>query len=272
MSRLNRESPQELPCVWVHAGVLSYRPCHRNFECESCELFHALSGPHQDRKEAGVARQDTQVPGRLQEAGEGRIDPEIEEAVTAYLTQLTEGCDLHLDLPYSPGHFWLKEAEEGEVLIGLDCQTLRILFPVEDFTLPKPGVWLKRGEAMGWVQRGHRVIPLLSPISGEVREVNHELVREILERGFPWSQARWLIRVTPHEPLADIPDLLRGQTMLGWYQRKLNLVREYLLDAMDPGTPMGQTLNDGGALNRNLEEVLGSYPFQELLDRMFLTL
>ncbi|MFO7972689.1 MAG: hypothetical protein R6U40_13205, partial [Desulfobacterales bacterium] len=42
--------------------------------------------------------------------------------------------------------------------------------------LPGPGVWLKRGEAMGWIQRGHLALPLPAPISGEVLEVNHALV------------------------------------------------------------------------------------------------
>ena len=267
---MNRSPPddfQENPCVWVMAGVLNYRrPCHRNYECETCELFQALQGSGMGREKEGSA-------GKEADTGRGGHPPskphQVDEVVSAYIVQLTEGCDLHLDRPYSPGHFWIREETPDEVTLGFDCQTIRIIFPLDDFLLPKPGVWLRRGEPMGWIQRGHMALPLKSPISGEVLEVNETLVEELKEDGFPRSRIRWLIRMRPHEPLGDIPDLLRGEAMLAWYQKKLGLVKSYLRVAADPGVDAGRTLNDGGELNRNLEQVLGADHFQEMLDRLF---
>jgi glycine cleavage system H lipoate-binding protein len=245
---------QENPCVWVMAGVLSYRrPCHRNYECEGCELNQALQGLAMG-EEGGSERSHP---------------PQMDEVVSAYIVQLTEGCDLHLDRPYSRGHFWIKEESQDEVLLGFDCQTIRIIFPLDDLLLPKPGTWLRRGEPMGWIQRGHMTLPLHAPMSGEVLEVNEGLVQELKEDGFPRSRIRWLIRLKPHEPVGDVPGLLRGESMLSWYQKKLGLVRSYLKVAADPGVDAGRTMNDGGELNRNLEQVLGSDHFQELMDRLF---
>jgi glycine cleavage system H lipoate-binding protein len=203
----------------------------------------------------------------------GNLPPQhqgpAEKTASTYLGQLTEGCDLHLDLPYSTGHFWLQEEGPDRILLGFDCQTLRLLYPVEDFRLPDPGVWVKRGEPMGWVIRGKLAIPLPAPMSGEVLDVNHLLVNEVKEGGFPRSTQQWLIRLRPHEPLADVPDLLRGEAMLSWYQKKLTLVHSYLLNAVDSCAAAGETMNDGGAVNRNLEEVLGPDAFRELLGRLF---
>ena len=112
-------------------------------------------------------------------------------------------------------------------------------------------------------------LTLRSPISGEVLEVNDTLVAELKEDGFPRSRTRWLIRLKPHELIGDVPGLLRGESMLSWYQKKLGLVKSYLRVAADPGVDAGRTLNDGGELNRNLEEVLGPNQFQELVDRLF---
>jgi glycine cleavage system H protein len=249
------------------AGVLNYRrPCHRNYECEECELYQALQGFGLG-KEAGVGKSSprTRESGTGDRVGERALD----EMVSAYIVQLTEGCDLHLDRPYSSGHFWIKEEGPEEVLLGFDCQTIRIIFPLDDFLLPKPGFWIRRGEPMGWIQRGHLTLPLRSPISGEVLEVNESLIQELKEDGFPRSQIRWLIRLRPHEPTTDIPGLLRGESMLAWYQKKLGLVRSYLRAAVDPGVDAGTTLNDGGELNRNLEQVLGPHSFREMLDRLF---
>ena len=107
MSRPLRNDPQERPCVWVMAGVLNYRrPCHRNHECEECELYQALQGSGLG-EEAGVGKPSPRAreSGARDRVGEGVLD----EMVSAYIVQLTEGCDLHLDRPYSSGHFWIKE-------------------------------------------------------------------------------------------------------------------------------------------------------------------
>lgn len=42
--RLRIIPPEELKCVWMVAGVLSYRLCNRAYECESCLLDKALQG------------------------------------------------------------------------------------------------------------------------------------------------------------------------------------------------------------------------------------
>lgn len=269
MPNPNRNQDSNDPCVWVQAGVLSFRACHRGFDCENCELFHAIRGTEHNLEASGPGRCAPRRAERPGKPAARALPREVEALVSAYLCRLTEGCDVHLDLPYSPGHFWLRETGADEVLLGFDCQTLRILFPIEDFILPKVGVWIKRGEPLGWIQRGHLALPLPSPISGEVLEINQDLVEEIKREGFPQEQRRWLIQVRPHEPLADVPELLKGQSMLRWYQRKLSLVREYLSDAMEPCAVTGETLNDGGKLNPNLEEVLGSDTFRDLLERLF---
>ena len=35
--------PEELKCVWMTAGVLTYKLCNRGFDCERCLLHQALS-------------------------------------------------------------------------------------------------------------------------------------------------------------------------------------------------------------------------------------
>lgn len=36
--------PRALPCVWMTAGVINYRLCDREFECESCPFDAAIRG------------------------------------------------------------------------------------------------------------------------------------------------------------------------------------------------------------------------------------
>jgi len=270
MNRPGGEVPEELPCVWVLAGVLCHRICDRGYECEGCDLHRALSGTGFEEGAAVDLRR--KMAGEKWAESPSEEDPR-EELVSTYVDRLTEGCTLHLDRAYSTAHFWVQERPGDEALLGFDCQTVRVLFPVTDFLLPRPGIWLKRGEAMGWLQRGHLILPLISPISGEVLEVNQPLVEELKLYGFPQKESRWFIRVALHEGLEDVPGLLRGEAMLHWYEGKLALLADYLRTALSAGPDgepqVGITLNDGGEPNLNLEEVLGSVAFQELLDRLF---
>jgi len=262
--------PEELPCVWVLAGVLCHRICDRGYECEGCELHQALRGKGFE--------DGADVDLRMKVAGKEWVrsasgEELREDLVSTYLDKLTEGCALHLDRAYSTAHFWIQERSEDEALLGFDCQMVRVLFPVTDFLLPRPGIWLKKGEAMGWLQRGHLILPLISPVAGEVLEVNQPLVEELKRYGFPRKESRWFIRISLHERLEETPGLLRGEAMLHWQEEKLALLADYLRKALTMGPDgdhqVGTTLNDGGEANINLEEVLGSGPFQELLDRLF---
>lgn len=256
----------ELPCIWALAGVLDHRLCHRSYECEGCDLHRALRGnpPHP---------QSSRVPEWVPEAP---LDPEgppaedaVDRAISAYLAHLTEDCELYLDRPHTSGHLWMQEVSSGEVLLGLDCQDLKILFPIQDILLSRPGVRLERGQAMGWVIRGTLAFPLLSPLPGEVLEVNEELLAELREHKFPKTGARWMIRLEPDGGLDELPGLLRVEAVLGWHKERLGVIRQFLRKAMDPGVGAGVTLNDGGEPNPNLEAVLGTKAFRELLDRLF---
>jgi glycine cleavage system H lipoate-binding protein len=255
-----------LPCVWVLAGVLNHRPCHRGYECEGCDLHRALGGEEKPspKDEIRLPPGHDVVPGPTHDSAHP-----AEKTVSAYLIHLAADCPVHLDRAYTTQHFWVRKDPSGEVCLGLDCQNLRILFPVEDLVLPRAGVWVKRGEAMGWILRGHLAIPLQSPLSGEVLEVNEPLLSELRELGFPRTRDRWMVRLLPHEDLDAVPGLLEGEVMLDWYRQKLGLLRECLRAAMEPGRETGPTLHDGGAPNPNLEEVLGEEAFQSLVDRLF---
>ena len=135
----------EAPCIWAQAGVLSYRPCDRHYECDGCPLYHALRG--------GSAPVENE-------------EPEADAHVTAHLSRLIAGCTLHLDRAYSAGHWWVDTAKAPDLTLGIEGLVLRVLSPVDDIVVPPLGVWLRRAEPCGWIRRGHASVPLHAPIAG----------------------------------------------------------------------------------------------------------
>ncbi len=79
------------------------------------------------------------------------------------------------------------------------------------------------------------------------------------------------MRLKPHEDLDDVPGLYRGEEVLVWYTKKIQLLKRYLRDAVstDADDVVGLTLNDGGDIALDMEHVLGWESFEALVDELF---
>ena len=249
---------RELPCVWVSAGVLSYRLCDREYECEGCPLHQALCG-------GGIGGPATGHPEVSFAASAGGDDP-----VGRYLAGLGTGCTMHLDRPYSAEGLWMASEPTGTLRIGLDDYTLRLLQPIDDVVLPRVGVWLRHGAPCALVNRGRLAIGLRCPIAGEVVAVHPRPVRGPARSGES-AEERWWFRVNPHEPVATAVGLYRNEALLGWHLGRVRAVRDHLTAVMQPpaGGVAGPVLADGGITTEDLEMVLGRERFEALVGTLF---
>lgn len=250
---------RELPCVWVSAGVLSYRLCDREYECEGCALYQALRG--------GGSAEGTST-GALEAAKD--VPAGVEDPVRRYLAGLGSGCALHLDRAYSAEGLWIDSEPSGKLKIGLDDYTLRLLQPVADVVLPRAGVWLAHGAPCAWVNRGRLAIALRCPVAGEVVEVHPRPVLGPLRSGDSAEQ-RWWFRLNPHESLAMAAGLYRSEALLGWFLARVRVVHDHLAAVMTPsaGGALGPALADGGIPTLDLEMVLGRERFEALVGTLF---
>ncbi len=256
-TRADRTQP-ELPCVWVSAGVLSYRPCDRDFECEGCPLYLALRGG----KEAAAAG----APGEGRPGMPARRDDLVER----YLAELGSGCTLHLDRAYSADGLWVASELGDELRLGLDDYTLRLLQPVVEVVLPRVGVCLSHGAPCAWVNRRRLAIALHCPVAGEVVAVHPRAAAGPTRKGESPGE-RWWFRLKPHEPVASAAGVYRHEALLSWYLGRMRAVRDQL-DAVVNGpeaSAVGPALADGGAPARDLETVLGRGRFEALVAALF---
>jgi glycine cleavage system H lipoate-binding protein len=249
----------ELPCVWVTAGVLNYRLCDREYECEGCPLYEALRG--------GASAEGT-VAGALEAASVASSG--VEDPVGRYLAELGTGCTLHLDRAYSAEGLWVECESSGMLRIGLDDYTQRLLQPIDDVVLPRVGVWLRHGASCAVVNRGRLAIGLRCPIAGEVVAVPPRPVRGPARSG-ERAEEPWWFRLDPHEPVARAAGLFRNEALLGWYLGRVRAVRSHLTAVMLPpeGHLGGPALADGGITTEDLEMVLGREHFESLVGTLF---
>jgi glycine cleavage system H protein len=78
------------------------------------------------------------------------------------------------DLKYTESHEWIRFAGETGV-VGITDFAQDSLGDIVFLELPKPGTSFQQGETIGVVESVKTVSDILSPVSGEITEVNSDL-------------------------------------------------------------------------------------------------
>ena len=254
----NWRSSEELPCVWSLAGVLGMHPCDRGYDCDSCELYHALSG----RSAPGGG---TDVRGPIL----SQTERELEANVGRIVSVVMSGCRLDLDRWYGRDGIWVSTGGD-DMEVGLVGCVWRVLQPIREVVPPRSGLSFERGETCAWLVRSDRAIPIRIPVSGTVKAVNDDVVSGVRGSGRVDGPDSWLFRVDSSMDPAEVSRLFRGEDTLVWHLRKLRVLKGYLRDALETASPpVGPVMADGGRSETNLETILGAERFGALIEALF---
>lgn len=168
-------------------------------------------------------------------------------------------------LSYHPGHGWAAKEARQVVRIGLDDFAARLLGQIDQIELPARGRWLRQGEK-GWtLTRGSHRFEMLSPIEGEVVDVNLQVANNpSMLREDPYG-AGWLVAVHAPAGEANMKNLLRGRLAQRWMEESVAT----LYSRMDGGCEVH--LQDGG---RAVPDILAQVPedrWERLVRELFLS-
>ena len=113
------------------------------------------------------------------------------------------------DLLYNAEHDWVR-IEGDEALLGITWYAADSLGELVHFEAPQPGTTVSRGGSYGEVESVKAVSDLISPLSGEVLEVNAKVVGapETVNED-PYGEG-WLVRIRLSSP-SERGDLLDAQ-------------------------------------------------------------
>ncbi|GAB1327451.1 MULTISPECIES: glycine cleavage system protein GcvH [unclassified Streptomyces] len=107
-------------------------------------------------------------------------------------------------LRYSKEHEWLSPAEDGVATVGITEFAANALGDVVFAQLPEVGSTVAAGETCGELESTKSVSDLYSPVSGEVTEINQDVVDDpSLVNSEPF-EGGWLFRVRIAEEPADL--------------------------------------------------------------------
>jgi len=206
--------PGKKKCVWMEAGVVSYKLCDHNFDCSTCVYDHGMHDRVARYKEKVAIQPVAAIPDKFTETwvdkmmqlpanrrkcrymitGEvgHKICPNAYECGTCSYDQMMQerlqaealpvharnresGFELAEDFYYHDGHTWAKPEYGGRVRVGLDDFAQKLIGKLAKVELPNIGQEVKQGKVGFQVRRNGEVAELLSPMDGIVANVNHTL-------------------------------------------------------------------------------------------------
>lgn len=212
------------PCIWMSGGLVRYKLCDRDFDCERCPLDAALRGAPAWR-EAGPARADERpVPGGFH-----------------------GGLAFPDDRRYSAGHLWVS-GRGGVVRAGVDALAAALL------GAPARVCW-DEGDGVT-LDLPYGAIPLASPVGGRALHPNRALAgRPELVADDPYGEG-WLIEV--EEPDDAGAQLVDGSVALERAALDLrHFRRRAAMDMLSDTASVGATMADGGQALTDLRRMLG---------------
>ena len=225
-----------LPCVWMTAGLLSYRLCDRNYECERCPLDAAIRG--------------VELPPRA--------DP-VEAGPPASAWGIRD------DRRHDPAYGWVAEAGEGRLRWGLDGLTARLLDRLSSVVLPAVGTQLVRGQAACWLMDDGELVPLRAPVSATVIATNHAVQRDPgLITSSPYEDG-WLVELRSRCAIGALPGLCDAASRTESAARQVARLHRAALRYLHADPGVGPTAQDGGQRITDLRHSLGTRRYHELV-------
>lgn len=136
------------PCVWMCAGLISYRLCTEEFDCDHCLLDVALRGECWAPPPVG-AFEHRGLQGALRE-----------------------------DRLYTQGHVWVQKlAPAGSLRVGIDAFAAAIIGSVVAVRWQPPGVPLEPGDPICDLDLAPGLLSLGAPLRGAITYANEALYR-----------------------------------------------------------------------------------------------
>jgi glycine cleavage system H lipoate-binding protein len=268
------------PCIWMDAGVVQFKLCGSDFDCQSCEFDRAMT---ESAIRLLARRQPAGTPGApkvktvpwenkmRQRFGERRkcqfvnsnlchqcsFDELLEEQFDFFLAP--ENPQVHevfgIQVPTSNflhcGHTWVALENAGRVRLGLDDFSQKVLGPATKILLPKIGQHIKANEPCLTLNRQRKKAEVLAPLDGVIEAVNPKVwERPEVAHDDPYGEG-WLFVVTPSNLKGDLEKMLFGQCNLAWIESEIHRLLEMLK------ADTGATLPTGGTM---IDDVFGKYP------------
>ncbi len=284
-------------CVWMEAGVVSYKLCDNNYDCPTCAYDHAMQLKVARQKEAAAVQPEQAVADKFNQTWvdkmmmlpasrrkcrymiTGEVDrkicPNAYECGTCSFDRMmqtrvqTEGLPVQTSdqvggfkmaqgFYYNKGHVWARPEYGGRVRIGLDDFAQKLLGKLSAVETPALGHEVKKDAAGFRLKRNGEAVAGLSPVDGTVIRINDRLLdHPELINSSPYEDG-WLFVVEPTRLRKNMKELLFGEEADDYMGQEMEKLMGFASEEM-------RLAADGGEVSDDIFDELGGEKWAKIV-------
>jgi glycine cleavage system H lipoate-binding protein len=242
----------ESPCIWMEAGLIDYKLCEYNLDCENCS-FDA------------VIRNKTVYKSTTPNSRTTRKS--IYENYWDKLLKTYTSVQIDKKVYYGSGYWYFEPISATKAIIGIDQLAAKLLPSVTDIIISEKKL-IQKGQKICWLVSKYGTIILPSPISSRVLKSNHSFQQEIESK----ASSIWLYMIESQNLRSVLQKLEQGHKAKTFLEIRQKRILEIIKSVKPPNSHIGQTLPDGGKPVESLEQLLGKKLYFTIISEIFNTI
>ena len=175
------------------------------------------------------------------------------------------GFELPSNRQYHPGHTWALRESPTMVRVGVDDFAAHLIGKAESVVLPKRGQWIRQGQKVFTVLKNGEKAELVSPIEGEVTDVNDAVLKDASVLGSDPYGKGWFLTVTSPDAQTNFRNLLGNSLARQWMAETAARLR-----ARMPALA-GAVAQDGGLVMHDFSAEMPEQEWADLTREFFLS-
>ncbi len=239
-------------CIWMTAGVISFKLCPFNFDCEHCDFDKAMrSHVRSEKIRAKVKRHRAKT--QVKSKAVARASPDSEKTVlffTFSVGKLEKRVCLH------PAHLWALQIEAQKWKVGADKLLAYILPPPAKFEWYDLNKNVSQDQVFGRIVTQAGSVPLTIPLSGRLIQTNPKLTQhpELVQQD-PYGEG-WLATIEWSQKHSELEKFYTGFAGRRFLEEEAQHLKFLLKHRGIEVDQIGDTLRDGGVDIKYLHQVL----------------
>ncbi len=239
-------------CIWMTAGVISFKLCPLSYDCEHCDFDEAMRSQVSSRGVRSRIKEHKAKDLASSEAP-GKAISDSAKAPAFFTFSVDEvGGELYLH----PSHLWIRRLRDQKWILGIDELLAYVLPPPSEVELYGLNTKVIQNQLIGKVHTPVGTIPLAVPLSGRVVQINPRLRQrpELLQQD-PYREG-WLAMTESFQDHSDLKKYYTGPARRRFLEEEAQHLRFLLKHRGIEVDNIGDTLPDGGVNIKYLHQVL----------------
>ena len=239
-------------CIWMTAGVISFKLCPLNYDCECCDFDKVMrSQVKLEKANSRVKRHKSQA---VESAKKFPLSSDDSKELLLFFTFIPGEVEERLYL--YPTHLWVRQIEGYKWRVGIDKLLAYVLPPpvkVELYDLNKKVI---QNQVFGQILTQAGPVSLIAPLSGHLIQTNPKLVQspELVQQD-PYDEG-WLVMVEWSQNRPELKESCSGLEGEKFLEEEAQHLKFLLKHRGMEINHIGDTLPDGGMNIKYLHQVL----------------